>query len=145
MAFVALTPRERDHKRFRDRLTSQLAADALTRIEAAPIWRPTQGNIYFLLSEVGPIKIGFAVDVSKRVKALQNMNPGKLTVAAVVAGPISLETAYHRQFDAHRLHGEWFARHPDILAEIDRLIQLRPALRQTGRGADHMTMEASHG
>lgn len=22
---------------------------------------------------------------------------------------------------AHRLHGEWFAPHPDILAEIDRL------------------------
>jgi len=33
----------------------------------------------------------------------------------------AFERAYHRQFAAHRLHGEWFAPHPDILAEIDRL------------------------
>lgn len=31
------------------------------------------------------------------------------------------ERAYHAMFKAHRLHGEWFEPHPDILAEIARL------------------------
>lgn len=31
------------------------------------------------------------------------------------------ERDYHARFAAHRLRGEWFAPHPDILAEIEHL------------------------
>ena len=35
-----------------------------------------------------------------------------------------VEKEYHPRFAEHRLHGEWFHPHPDILAEIDRLNRL---------------------
>ena len=39
-----------------------------------------------------------------------------VAVAAMLVANSPLAGAYH-----HALHGEWFAPHPDILAEIERL------------------------
>lgn len=82
---------------------------------------PALTNIYFIGSECGPIKIGMAQNVNMRLRALQLAGPSKLTVLATVLAPPSEERDYHKQFAAHRLHGEWFSPHPDILAEITRL------------------------
>ena len=76
---------------------------------------------YFIGGEVGGIKIGIARDVTTRLVTLQCGSPIALRVLATCAGGRSAERAYHARFSAHRLHGEWFERHPDILAEIDRL------------------------
>lgn len=78
---------------------------------------------YFIGGDTGPIKIGHSVDVASRLKALRLSSPMWLRVFATCAGGEPREAAYHQQFAAHRLHGEWFVRHPDILAEIDRLNQ----------------------
>nr|WP_144036753.1 GIY-YIG nuclease family protein [Sphingopyxis witflariensis] len=45
----------------------------------------------------------------------------KLSVLASGWGTLKDERILHDRFAAHRLHGEWFERHPDILAEVERL------------------------
>lgn len=82
---------------------------------------PKSGTIYFLAPMGGPIKIGFASRLMFRLNDLRLANPYPLELMASVEGPPSVERDYHRRFAAHRLHGEWFAPHPEILAEIDRL------------------------
>ena len=81
-------------------------------------------KIYFIQAEHGAIKIGVATDPVKRLRTLQTGSPVKLTLRAVTEGGALAEEQYHYKFMAHRLHGEWFDPHPDILAEIDRLTTL---------------------
>lgn len=78
--------------------------------------------VYFIAAgEGGPIKIGLAVDPAARIYSAQVFNHEKLILLATVTGGRSAEREYHRRFEAHRIHGEWFRRCPDILAEIARL------------------------
>jgi hypothetical protein len=77
--------------------------------------------VYFIAAESGPIKIGMAASPEQRCRELQTSHHEKLSVLVTCAGGSELERAYHRRFAAHRLNGEWFDRHPDILAEIERL------------------------
>lgn len=77
--------------------------------------------VYFIRSGAGEIKIGQAIDVQKRLAGLQTSHPHQLTLLATTDGGKPAERAYHARFAEHRLHGEWFAPHPDILAEIERL------------------------
>lgn len=96
----------------------------LTRHRAImPDWRTEKKaqSVYFIHSASGGIKIGTAIDVSKRLKGLQTAHPVKLELLAQTTGGRAVEQAYHARFAEHRLHGEWFAPHPDILAEIERL------------------------
>lgn len=83
--------------------------------------RPETATIYFIGPDGGPIKIGWASNITTRLRDLRLANAFPLKLWASVGGPPSLERDYHKRFAAHRLHGEWFARHPDILAEIERL------------------------
>lgn len=80
-----------------------------------------EAAVYFIQSGQGPIKIGMAVDVEKRRKSLQTAHPFPLTVLATTTGGGEQEKAYHERFKVHRKEGEWFAPHPDILTEVDRL------------------------
>ena len=76
---------------------------------------------YFIQAETGQIKIGLAKDPRERLRTLQTGSPVALRLLAFIAGGYDAEQGYHARFAAHRLHGEWFAPHPDILAEITRL------------------------
>lgn len=89
--------------------------------------RPTPAvmTIYFIQSAAGPIKIGRASRLSFRLRDLQLMSPVPLEVAVAFEGPPKLELEYHRRFKPHRLHGEWFSPHPEIINEIDRLKALK--------------------
>lgn len=79
------------------------------------------GKCYFIGGEAGHIKIGYSVDVPARLTAIQACSPIPLKVLAVIDGGEPREAAYHAQFREHRRHGEWFDRHPAILAEIGRI------------------------
>lgn len=79
------------------------------------------GVCYFIGGAEGAIKIGFSVDVASRLRTLRASSPIPLGVLATAPGGATRETAYHYQFAEHRLHGEWFARCPEIEAEIARL------------------------
>lgn len=86
----------------------------------------TSNTTYFIGGDVGAIKIGIACDVPRRLAALQNGSPMVLKVLAITPGGRDVERAYHYQFRAHRLHGEWFERCSEILAEIERLNAIGP-------------------
>lgn len=93
------------------------------RLNAVRAWLSYPGSVvYFIGPKRGDlVKIGYAADLVSRLRHLQTGSPVKLEVLAAIAGGLDLERTYHRQFAAHRLHGEWFTPHPDILAEIERL------------------------
>lgn len=82
---------------------------------------PTGSSLYFLQAVTGEIKIGSAKNPQGRIKQLQTGSPTPLALLHIADGLGEMEREYHSEFDAHRLHGEWFAPHPDILAEIERL------------------------
>lgn len=81
---------------------------------------------YFIGGEVGPVKIGHARDIERRLRELQPGNPMRLRVLASTLGGLTRERAYHFQFHHHRLHGEWFERCSEIEAEIQRLNRSLP-------------------
>ncbi|CAB5222816.1 Meiotically up-regulated gene 113 [uncultured Caudovirales phage] len=105
----------------------EVAKDALDRVaslqsaEHHPVPSRSATKVYFIISEFGPIKIGATGDIDARLSTLRTMSPCGLTLAAVAEGGCRIERDYHIRFAEHRLHGEWFAPHPDILAEIARL------------------------
>ncbi len=78
-------------------------------------------KVYFIRAETGQIKIGMAIDPEARLKNLQTASPVKLEIVATCEGGAEGEAEYHERFAEHRLRNEWFAPHPDILAEVERL------------------------
>jgi hypothetical protein len=68
----------------------------------------------------GQIKIGRTADVKTRMYRLGIDAGAPVELLATISGG-EIEPVYHWWFAEHRLEGEWFAPHPDILAEIDRL------------------------
>jgi hypothetical protein len=76
---------------------------------------------YFIGAPSGPVKIGIAVCPGERLKTLQTSHHERLELLATCQGGQPKERAYHQQFAAYRLHGEWFERCPEIEAEIARL------------------------
>lgn len=76
-------------------------------------------NVYFIQAECcGSIKIGWSHRAKQRFDYLQRFSACRLKMLAVRKAPISTESDYHRLFADHRLHGEWFTPHPDILTEV---------------------------
>jgi hypothetical protein len=77
--------------------------------------------IYFIGGDTGAIKIGAAIDPLRRLAGLQCGSPIELRILAQGPGSPRDERILHERFAPFRLHGEWFERSPEILAEIDRL------------------------
>lgn len=53
-------------------------------------------------------KIGRSKSVGTRLGTIQRMSPIPLSILWQTDGGSELESALHRRFDAHRVHGEWF-------------------------------------
>jgi hypothetical protein len=65
--------------------------------------------IYFIQSgKNGPVKIGRADDVQKRLKSLQTAHPETLILRAIIPGDLAEEQYMHRLFAAASIRGEWF-------------------------------------
>jgi len=78
------------------------------------------GRVYFLRTSCGRyVKIGYAMDVSKRVTAIDLCHPEPLTLLGSVPGNPRIEKFFHRKFKDLRVRGEWFR----LAAEIEQLIQ----------------------
>jgi hypothetical protein len=77
--------------------------------------------VYFIGGREGPIKIGISCDPQGRCAAMQIGMPDEMVVLATTPGNRRLEKAYHERFGFAHLRGEWFERHPMLLAEIERL------------------------
>jgi hypothetical protein len=94
-------------------------------------------TVYFIGDPAVAIKIGFTCSLQSRFRDIQAHSPIKLETLATRKGGEHTEGAYHSEYGAHRLHGEWFAPHPDILAEIERLRSHAPeqsGMPTSGRG-----------
>lgn len=86
--------------------------------EVGPVRPQSQQWVYFIGSDAGPIKIGIAENVERRLRSLRMASPVPLTLLAKVQGDITQEWFYHQHFHKHRLHGEWFSPAKPILNEI---------------------------
>lgn len=84
------------------------------------------------------IKVGFATDVNKRLRAY----PPESTLLAVHPGTPTLEKDMHNKLAVWRVAGrEWYSRSDEVLAHIDRVLaefgpppaKFQPAFREPGR------------
>jgi hypothetical protein len=77
---------------------------------------------YFIQSgEEGPIKIGRASDVYRRLKELQTGSAERLRVIAVING--DHERSMHEFCNGSRIGGEWFNPSPTVWRCIDNFAQ----------------------
>ena len=108
---------------FRRRLGDGELARARARCASTP--RTTfRRQVYFAAAPDGPIKIGMSCDPRRRLRELRTKTGQDLRLLATCPGAgvgSFTEDIYHRRFFEHALGGEWFSRHPDILAEIARV------------------------
>jgi hypothetical protein len=90
-------------------------------------------KVYFIRAgEDGPVKIGTAYSIEKRIRALQNAHYEPLTLVRQLEGDRHLEMRIHARFKHLRIRLEWFQFDPAMLSEdfsalhvplIDQLIQ----------------------
>jgi len=81
------------------------------------------GYIYFIqMDRIGPIKIGYAKDIKKRLISLQISSPYPLKLLCHYKADVEHEKEWHQAFEFIRLKGEWFLPHPFLLKQI-RLVQ----------------------
>jgi len=77
------------------------------------------GFIYFVQGETGgPIKIGYAKDVKKRINTLQTGYPDTLILLLAIPGNLNDEQKIHEELAEFRLRGEWFKPDQSILDRI---------------------------
>lgn len=90
--------------------------------------RNTDVHVYFVQADDdGPIKIGVAVDVPKRLEMMQVGTHHRLTVRASMvmatrAEAVRMERSIHELFDYARVGGEWFAAHVDLVGLIEGVL-----------------------
>jgi hypothetical protein len=91
--------------------------DWLGRLESGAL-ALCSSNIYFVQSNgvAGPIKIGMARDVGKRMAQFRIANPFPLVCLAQHQAPFDAERRLHQAFSSHALGGEWFNPSAEILA-----------------------------
>lgn len=66
-------------------------------------------KVYFIQAGLsGPIKIGQANNVTKRMLSLQGANHEQLHLLATIPAHDTLEPFLHARFAANRIRGEWF-------------------------------------
>ena len=73
-------------------------------------------SVYFIRAgSEGPVKIGVAEDVQKRVAIIQTHCPVPLEILRTVTGGRLTERWFHQLFTQQHSHGEWFHFVPEML------------------------------
>jgi hypothetical protein len=68
------------------------------------------GIVYFIQAEIGGlIKIGYTIDLDKRLRTVQAHSPVPVKVIGTMRGSYEIEQEIHSKFASFRKHGEWFA------------------------------------
>lgn len=90
--------------------------------------------VYFIQAgAAGPIKIGFARDVARRLGNMRVANASPLVLRAQMPGDVGDERALHIRFAAIRIRGEWFEPADPLLEYIAGLPRLASDDRRRGR------------
>lgn len=78
-----------------------------------------QGFVYFIQAQDSlAIKIGYAVDVEKRLAALQTGCPEELVVVGSLEGTVIDEKSLHAKFSLDHIRGEWFRASDELVNYI---------------------------
>lgn len=77
------------------------------------------GYVYFA-AQGRWVKIGFATNLERRIKALQSGNPERIEIIHSEAGTLRDEHAYHLRFATYRKSGEWFEIKGDLAIWLAR-------------------------
>jgi hypothetical protein len=86
------------------------------------------GWVYFIAAEgVDLVKIGFAVDIERRLASLSGVSPVALTLAGFMEGPRELESEVHDYFSEEREHYGWFRLSDALQTFIDEHTGLQHA------------------
>lgn len=73
-------------------------------------------SVYFIQAGVGgPIKVGVSVDPISRMAQMQTGMPETLRLLAFIPGTRDDERKLHDRLARHRIRGEWFHPHQDVL------------------------------
>lgn len=101
-------------------VTRQPDGKYMVRMPRASNKRVTgSGSVYFLrLGDEGPIKIGFAQDLSRRLSSMRTGTPQEVVLLAAMPGTLADEEALHARFAHLRRKREWFEPGEDLLAFI---------------------------
>lgn len=77
--------------------------------------------VYFIRAKggFGPVKIGYSRVPQTRLETLSTWAPYPLEIVATIPGGLELEVRFHKAFEEHHSHREWF--HP--CAVIERTIE----------------------
>lgn len=81
-------------------------------------WKSDLADVVYYIQFRDAIKIGTSRAVSVRLADL----PWEY-VLALEPGDRGLESAMHKKFSEHRLHGEWFLDVPDIRQHVEGVVQ----------------------
>lgn len=88
-----------------------------TRKPRAP--KSRYASVYVL--RVGEfVKIGVALDVSRRLETIKSSCPYPVELLKVIDGGRELEARLHQMFDRFRHHHEWFHAVPEITESVER-------------------------
>lgn len=83
---------------------------------------PERLGFCYFAGHRGLVKIGFSVEVDRRLSEIRNQYClDSIDLLATARGHRYREAHYHQKFAADRLHGEWFRLSPAIQDEIDKL------------------------
>lgn len=86
----------------------------------------TGGAIYFVQAEAtSDVKIGFSTNIQKRIKALVTGSSSGLVLLGAMPGTVFDEKALHKRFSQHRLQGEWFRNHPEVMGYINEIVAVK--------------------
>lgn len=84
--------------------------------------------------ENGPLKIGTAVDVDRRIKTLQGGNSNELRLVMSFEGEADLETKIHKDLSEHKVrpNGEWFYNNEYVWKYLNTLSTVEPETEWIG-------------
>ncbi len=79
-------------------------------------------KVYFIQAKgSGLIKIGMSLNVSSRLKALQQASPEKLRILKIIEGGRKKEFELHEKFKNIKSHSEWFQPEEELLEYIGEI------------------------
>ncbi|MET9263689.1 GIY-YIG nuclease family protein [Amycolatopsis sp. NPDC004079] len=104
-----LSPSQKEEDDKRERWRQEQRAKLRAEGSTGQARAAAKGFVY-VIAQAGTsrVKIGYARDVTSRLKNLQTSNPYQLEVLWHTRGNRSLEDALHRRFAKYRTQGEWF-------------------------------------
>lgn len=100
--------------------------------------------IYFIQANTGgPVKVGYARSVNRRLNALQGASPARLLVVAQIPGAMADEKRLHAKLQPERVRGEWFTPGPlfkALMLEIFGALPERLKLEKREQGDSRTTV-----